>query len=158
MLRVLFATALLIAACGARSAGIAGPLRKQVLDAIRPAVAKMAGQPVRIKVDVLNVDRDWALLLGDSRAPDGNEPDWTLSDECDNGLDKKLFVLAHRVDGHWRVTHLDMCEGDPPYENPAFYDGLDLPCGIYVGVPSAFTDKPIDLCRRHQGLPALRRR
>ena len=158
MRRALLPSLLLIAACSAQSAGVTGPLRKQVLDAIRPAVAKMGGQTIRIKVDILNVDRDWALLLGDSQAPDGTEPDWTLSEECDNGLDKKLFVLAHRVDGRWQVTHLDMCEGDPPYEDPTSYDGLDLPCGIYVGVPSVFADKPIDICRRHQGLPVLRRR
>ncbi len=158
MLKALAACSLLIVCCQAHAADVAGPVRKQVLDAIRPAAATMAGQAVRIKVRILNVDRDWALLIGDTRTPSGGEPDWTLSDECNNGLDKTLFALAHRVDGHWQVTHLDMCEGDPPYEEPRDYDGLDLPCGIYRGVPSVYTDKPIDLCRSHQGLPSRRRR
>ena len=158
MLRALLASALSIVACNAQPAGVPAPLRKQVLDAIRPAAATMAGQPVRIKVRLLNVDHDWALLIGDTQARDGREPDWSLSEQCDNGLDKTLFAIAHRVDGRWAVTHLDMCEGEPPYEEPSSYDGLDLPCGLYVDVPSVYTDKPIDLCRAHQGLPPRRRR
>ena len=157
MLRPIAACCLLIGACQAFAAGVSGPVRKDVLDAIRPAAAAMAGQPLRIKVRILNVDRGWALLIGESQTPAGEEPDWTLSEECDNGLDKGLFALAHLVEGHWKVTHLDMCEGDPPWEEPRFYDGLDLPCGIYKGVPSIYTDKPIDLCRAHQAGQARRR-
>jgi hypothetical protein len=110
----------------------------------------MAGQPLRIKVGILNVDRGWALLIGESLTPSGAQPDWRLSPECDNGLDKGLFALAHRVEGRWQVTHLAMCDGDPPYERPEYDDGLDLPCGIYQGVPSIYDDKPLDLCRQHQ--------
>ena len=158
MLKALAACGLSIALCHVHAAGVAGPVRRQVLDAVRPAAAKMAGQAVRIKVRVINVDRGWALVIGDTQTPSGDEPDWTLSEDCDNGLDKTLFALAHRVDGRWQVTHLDLCDGDPPYEQPQYYDGLDLPCGIYRGVPSIYTDKPIDLCLAHQGLPPRRRR
>jgi hypothetical protein len=158
MLKALAACGLLIVACHAHAAGVVGPIRTQLVDAIRPAAAKMAGQAIRIKVRVLNVDHDWALMIGDTQTPSGGEPDWTLSDDCNNGLDKTLFALAHRVDGRWQVTHLDMCEGDPPYEQPGSYDGLDLPCGLYAGVPSIYDDKPIDLCRAHQGLAPRRHR
>ncbi len=158
MLKALAACGLLIGACHVHAAGVAGPVRKQVLDAIRPAAAKMAGQPIRIQVRILNVSHDWALLIGATQTPAGDEPDWSLSEKCDNGLDKGLFALAHRVDGHWQVAHLDMCEGDPPYERPESYDGLDLPCTIYEGVPSLHDDKPIDLCRAHQGLAPRQRR
>ncbi len=157
MLKALAACGLLMLACQLHAAGVTGPVRKQVLDVVRPAAAKMAGQPIRIQVRTLNVSHDWALLIGGTRRPDGDEPDWSLSEDCDNGLDKTLFALAHRVDGRWQVTHLDMCEGDPPYERPESYDGLDLPCAIYEGVPSLYDDKPIDLCRAHQGLAPRRR-
>ena len=156
MIRRALACCLLALAGPACAAGVTGPVRRDVLDAIRPAASAMAGQPIRIQVDILNVDHDWALLIGASRTPAGGEPDWSLSETCDNGLDKGLFALAHRVGGQWHVTHLDMCEGDPPYEEPQYYDGLDLPCGLYAGVPSIHEDKPIDLCRAHQGLKPRR--
>ena len=92
MLKALAACSVPIVACHPHAAGVAGSVRKQQLDAIRPAAAT------------------------------------------------------------------DMCEGDPPYEEPGSYDGLDLPCGIYRGVPSICTDKPIDLCLAHHGLAPRRRR
>jgi len=157
-MRHLPAAALLAATAAVPAAPPTGAQRAALLDAIRPAAAAMAGQPVRIKVDTFNVDRGWALLIGGLVRPDGGELDWAKSEECDNGLDKSLFVIAHEVAGKWVVRHLEECPGDPPWEQPRDYDGLDLPCGIYDGVDSIYEDKPKDLCLDHQRRRAAARK
>lgn len=39
--------------------------RKEILDAARPVAAQKAGTPVRIKVDKINIDKNWAILIGE---------------------------------------------------------------------------------------------
>jgi hypothetical protein len=157
-MRRALAAVLLAAAPAAQAVAPTGALRATILDAIRPDATKVAGQPVRIKVGTFNVDRGWALLIGELVRPDGGEVDWSKSEDCDNGLDKSFFVIAHEVAGKWVVRNMEACYGDPPWEQPTYYDGLDLPCGIYDGVGSIYTDKPKDLCLDHQRRGAAARR
>lgn len=49
--------------------------RKEILDAARPVATQKTGTPVRIKVDQINVDNNWAILIGELVSPEGTQLD-----------------------------------------------------------------------------------
>ncbi|KQV78834.1 hypothetical protein [Rhizobacter sp. Root1221] len=108
--------------------------RQSILDAIRPKASEEAGQAVRIKVDRLNVDGGWAVLVGGLVSASGKGMDWGLANGCHPDLDKMLWVVLQKTGGAWRVKHLDICASEPPYWYMEQYGGLVWPCGVYAGL------------------------
>ncbi len=144
----------LIATCLGLGATELSPLaRKDLLDAVRPKAATLAGQPVRIKVDRLNVDRNWAVLVGSIVAASGKGMDWSLSDGCHPELDKMLWVVLHKSGAVWRVKHMEICASEPPYWYMEQYGGLIWPCGVYAGLEDGSEEGTLERrCRKQQTL------
>ena len=124
--------------------------RRLLLDAARPVAAKMAGQPVRIKVDRLNKDGDWAVLVGNLVGQPGKEIDWGLSD-CHEELDKMLWVVMRRSGNAWRVKHIEICASEPPYWYMEQYRGEEWPCGVFAGLDAGHGDMARE-CRKERGM------
>lgn len=130
--------------------------RRQLLDAARPVAARMAGQPVRIKVDRLNQDGDWAVLVGSLVGQPGRQIDWALSD-CHPDLDKMLWVVLRRGGGAWRVRHIEICAAEPPYWYMEQYRGEEWPCGVFAGLDRGHGDMA-RACRKERAARPGRRR
>lgn len=115
--------------------GSGNPERKAILDIIRPQAANQAGQAVRIKVDRLNTSGEWAVLVGNIVALEGQKLDWSLAKDCDADLDKMLWTVLNKTAGQWRVKEMTICASEPPwwYFNDA---DLTLPCEVYAGLES----------------------
>ncbi|MFZ6800566.1 hypothetical protein [Undibacterium sp. Di24W] len=64
--------------------------RKEWLDALRPEATRLAGQPIRFRVDKLNLEGDWALIVGSLMAAEGHIMDWSKAKGCYPTLDKML--------------------------------------------------------------------
>lgn len=138
------AAALLCGAAVAQSSA-----RAAILDAIRPLAAAQAGQPVRIKVERLNRDGDWALLLGGLVTPSGTQLDWRKARQCEPELDKLLWAVLRRdATGAWQLRQLDICAPEPPYWNLEQFGGFVWPCGLYQGLQSAEGADLAAQCRR----------
>ncbi len=125
----------LLAACCQLSSALAMSRadRQELLDAIRPEATKRAGQAVRFRVDTLNYDAGWAVLVGGLMAQEGQRMDWNRAKECEPELDKMLWVVAKRDASGWRVIEMSICATEPPYwslKEEAFM----RPCGIYAGL------------------------
>jgi len=107
--------------------------RKQILDAVRVPAAAKARQPVLIRVDRINVDQDWAVLVGNLVSSSGGDLDWNKAKGCEPELDKMLWAVLRRTDTTWRIQQLDICACEPPYwslgDKP-----LNWPCGVYEGL------------------------
>lgn len=149
--------ALIATCCALGAAAEPGPAdRKALLDAARPQAAAKAGQPVRIKVDRLNVDRGWAVLVGSlvPAAPAASGKggiDWDLADGCHPALDKMLWVVLHKAGTTWRVKHIDICASEPPYWYLEQYGGLVWPCGVYAGLDDGGEGGTLESrCRKQQ--------
>lgn len=137
------------------SAGSPAPSqRQQILDAIRPVAAQQANQAVRFKVDRLNREGSWAVLVGELVGPDGRSLDWAKATGCEPELDKMLWAVAQRTAGHWQVEHLQICAAEPPYWYlDEDYGGLAWPCAVYAGL----NDGEGDLQQRCEQEHATRR-
>lgn len=109
--------------------------RKPILDAIRPEASKQAGQPVRIKIERLNVSNGSAILIGNIVAEEGKTLDWSLAKNCEADLDKMLWVVLNKTGEKWNVKEMTICASEPPY----WYlkdDQLTMPCEVYKGMDS----------------------
>lgn len=122
-------------------------LRKQILDAVRPPAAAKAGQPVLIRVDRLNVDGDWAVLVGNLLSKAGTDLDWEKAKDCHPDLDKMLWAVARRSGTTWKVQQLDICASEPPYWYLADKP-LTWPCGVYEGLTDGGGTDLAQLCRQ----------
>lgn len=125
--------------------------RKQILDAIRPLAAEEANQAVRIKVDQLNVDSGWAILVGELVGPPGQYIDWKRSVQCEADLDRMLWVVLKKQRKGWKVKHMEICASEPPYWYMEQYGGLVWPCGVYKGLISSGPETLETQCRRERG-------
>jgi hypothetical protein len=129
-----------------------GGERAAILDAIRPVAAAQAGQPVRIKVERLNRDGDWAMLVGALVTPAGTGLDWRKARQCEPELDKLLWAVLRRdAAGAWQIRQLDICAPEPPYWNLEQFGGFAWPCGLYQGLQSAEGADLAAQCRRQAG-------
>lgn len=108
--------------------------RQRILDAARPRAATAAGQPVRIKVDKLNVDGGWAVLVGEVVGAPGKTIDWGKATNCEAELDKMLWVVLRKRGVAWQVEHIDICASEPPYWYLEQFGGFVWPCGVYKGL------------------------
>lgn len=123
--------------------------RRSILDAARPVAAEEAQQPVRIKVERLNVDGGWAVLVGELVSPAGKALDWNKTD-CHPDLDKMLWVVLHKTRKEWRVRHIEICASEPPYWYLEQYGGIVWPCGVYAGLERGGAGTIEDECRRRK--------
>ena len=108
--------------------------RAALLDTARPAAAKLAGQAVRIKVDKLNVDGGWAVLVGSLVSADGKGMDWNRAKGCQPDLDRMLWVVMKKTGADWRVQEIDICAAEPPYWELASQQQYKWPCGVYANL------------------------
>ncbi|WP_426342523.1 hypothetical protein ACN9MZ_13030 [Pseudoduganella sp. S-14] len=138
-----------LAACAAIGVAHAkGPSdRQQILDAIRPLAAEELDQPVRIKVDKLNIDSGWAVLVGNLVGPPGTYINWHKSMTCRADLDRMLWVVLRKKSDGWHVKHIDLCASEPPYWYMEQYGGLVWPCGVYRGLEAGGTRTLESQCR-----------
>ncbi|MCU0315456.1 MAG: hypothetical protein MUC92_02560 [Fimbriimonadaceae bacterium] len=88
------------------------PLRKAVLDGLRPTVEKELKQKVVFKVDKLRVLGDWAFYSGKVLQPNGKDIDWkktSYKEQFESGMfdDWICALLKRDRNGKWvRVTHV----------------------------------------------------
>lgn len=122
--------------------------RRALLEAIRTLAANRTGQPVKFKVERLNVDGKWALLTGELVSTTGGPLDWHKVRECQPELDKVLWVVLARRSGRWQVKHLEVCATEPPHWTPEQFGGLVWPCGVYAGLQGPTGDDLQVACRR----------
>ncbi|WP_341677917.1 hypothetical protein [Niveibacterium sp. SC-1] len=120
--------------------------RQELLDALRPQATRQAGQPVRFKVDKLNVDHDWAVLVGELMALEGKTLDWNKARDCEPDLDKMLWVVANKQAGAWRVVEMEICASEPPYWYLKPKLAFTRPCGIYAGLETGDEQTPEQQC------------
>jgi hypothetical protein len=108
--------------------------RAEILNAARAVVAKQVHQPVKFKVDQLNVDSGWAMLIGEVLDGQGRPLNWSRVEGCEYDLDKMLWVVLQRTNGQWVPKHVEICASEPPYWYLEDYGGFAWPCGVYAGL------------------------
>ncbi|MDY7540545.1 hypothetical protein RGU72_20010 [Undibacterium sp. 5I1] len=123
--------------------------RQVILDAARSVASTKAGQPVRLKASKLNVDRNWAVLVGNIVPVDGKGLDWDLTyGECNPHLDKMLWVVLNQKHKRWTVKYIEICAAEPPYWSMEQYGGLVWPCGVYKGLEDGSGETLDVQCRK----------
>lgn len=125
--------------------------RRAILDEIRPRAAQEAGQSVLIKVDRLNIDGGWAVLIGDLVTPMGTPLDWNKAKDCDPTLDKMLWAVLQKTATGWHIRQLYICSPEPPYWYVEQEIGLIWPCGVYRGLETGDDETLEERCRRRPG-------
>ncbi len=131
--------------------------RRAVLEAIRPLAAQRVGQPVKFMVERLNVDDDWALLMGQLVSSSGGPLNWDKAKACHPELDKLLWVVLSRQAGRWQVKHLEVCATEHPHWSLEQFGGLVWPCGLYAGLQSATGEDLQAACVSQRGALPPRR-
>lgn len=123
--------------------------RRAILDAVRAAAMVDARQPVKIKVDRLNVDGGWAVLVGELVARDGAQLDWGQIPDCDADLDRMLWAVAAQHQGQWQTEQIYICASEPPWWYLQEDEGLIWPCGVYAGLEASDGQGTLEQqCRR----------
>jgi len=153
MRRLLLPLALSIVCLTLGAAELPKVERQSILGAVRPTAARIAGQPIRIKIDRLNVDHGWAVLVGSLVSATGGGIDWSLAKECVPELDKMLWVVLQKSNKVWRVKHIEICSPEPPYWNLEQYGGLIWPCGVYSGLETGEDKTLEDRCKNQVPRP-----
>jgi hypothetical protein len=97
-------------AAAARDVGAADPLRKVLLDALRPTIERDLGQKKLVfVVRVLRTQGDWAFADVAPRTPSGRAIDFRKTRHAERlrlGMldDDTIFALLKRSGGHWKVV------------------------------------------------------
>lgn len=141
----------------AAQVGLSPTERRALLETIRPAATQRTGQPVKFKVERLNVDGDWALLTGELVSSTGGPPDWNKAQECHPELDKLLWVVLAKKGGRWQVKHLEVCATEPPHWSLAQFGGFAWPCGVYAGLQGPTGEDLQAACRSERATKGLAR-
>jgi hypothetical protein len=94
---------------GPRNVPVGDPLRRPILDGLRPAIEDDLGQPVQFMVDRLRVQGDWAFYAGSIQQPNGRPIDFSrtrYASALENGVfdGPGTFGLLRRSAGAWRVV------------------------------------------------------
>jgi hypothetical protein len=134
--------------------------RSAFLNAIRPEAARLAGQPVKFKVSKINQEGNWALLMGELISTNNQALDWSKSLECNDDLDKMLWVIAkkeaiaNKGSKHWKIAEIYICASEPPYWylNDEANVAYNRPCGLYKGLslPEPWPNTAQDQCIAYQ--------
>lgn len=104
-------TAVPAAAKGAqdRDVGRSDPLRRTLLDVLRPAMERDLGQKLIFVVNVLRVEADWAFADVAPRTPAGAPIDFRRTRHAERMREGMLdgdtiYALLRRRDARWRVV------------------------------------------------------
>ena len=94
---------------GPRSVPVGNPLRRTLLDTLRPSIEDELNQPVQFMVDQLKIQGDWAFYAGSVQRPDGRPIDFAragFAEQIAEGMfdGPATYGLLHRVGGRWTVT------------------------------------------------------
>lgn len=97
-----------ICAAPASDVGAGSPLRRVLLDALRPAIVRDLEQPVQFKVERLRACGDWAFARVEPRMPDGKPIDFARTryrEAIEAGVfdGAGTYALLARVAGAWQV-------------------------------------------------------
>jgi len=93
-----------------RDIGVGDPLRRSLLDTLRPAIQRdLGGQAVQFMVDRLRVQGDWAFYAGSIQQPNGRPINFSrtrYASALENGVfdGPGTFALLRRSAGAWRVV------------------------------------------------------
>jgi len=93
-----------------RDIGVGDPLRRPLLDTLRPAIQRdLGGQAVQFMVDRLRVQGDWAFYAGSIQQPNGRPIDFgktRYASALENGVfdGPGTYALLRRNGGRWRVV------------------------------------------------------
>ena len=109
------------------------PMRKQLLDALRPSIEDDLGVSVQFVIDALQVDDDWAYMAGTAQHPDGSPIDFMQTPYAE-AMEEGMFdgpsvkALLHWSGKRWIVETFsigatDVVEANWPYE-------FDVPCEL----------------------------
>lgn len=104
----------------ARDIGVGDPLRRPLLDALRPAIEDDLGQPVQFMVDRLRVQGDWAFFAGSVQRPDGRPIDFSRTRYAE-ALQEGFFDgpgtygLLRRDNGRWHPVGFFVGPTDAAY-------------------------------------------
>jgi hypothetical protein len=99
-----------VASPQARNVPVGDPLRRRLLDALRPAIQRdLGGQPVQFMVDRLRVEGDWAFFAGAVQQPNGRPIDFgrtRYASALENGVfdGPGMFGLLRRSGQGWQVV------------------------------------------------------
>ena len=83
------------------------PLRKVLLDVLRPAIEKDLGQKVKFEVKILNTQGEWAFYGGSALTPAGKPIDLktTRYRKDANEMDgPSVYALLRKKAGRWKLT------------------------------------------------------
>ena len=94
---------------GPRSIPVGDPLRRTLLNTLRPSIEDELDQPVQFMVDQLKIQGDWAFYAGSVQRPDGRPIDFArtgFAEQIAEGMfdGPATYGLMHRVGGRWTVT------------------------------------------------------
>jgi hypothetical protein len=94
---------------GPRSVPVGDPLRRTLLNTLRPSIEDELNQPVQFMVDRLRVQGDWAFYAGSVQQPNGRPIDFSktrYASALENGVfdGPGTFALLRRTAGVWRVV------------------------------------------------------
>jgi hypothetical protein len=134
MIKQLLIAVCTLASVGAWAQGVTRAQRADILNAARAVVANQVHQPVKFKVDQLNVDAGWAMLIGEVLDSQGRPLDWSRVEDCQYDLDRMLWVVLQHTQGQWVPKHVEICASEPPYWYLEEYGGFAWPCGVYAGL------------------------
>lgn len=117
-----------------RNIGVSDPLRRPLLDVLRPAIEDDLGQPVQFMVDRLSVQDDWAFFAGSVQQPDGQPIDFGRTRYAEAEREGYFdgpgaYGLLRRVDGRWRVEGFFVGPTDAAYL--AWPDELGAPTSLF---------------------------
>jgi len=118
-----------------RNVPVGDPLRRVLLDTLRPAIENDLGQPVQFMVDTLRVeDGNWAFFAGRSQQPNGRPIDFSRT-HYKEAMDEGMFdgpattALFSYNNGEWRVVYFAVGPTDVPYVG--WQDEFSLPQGLF---------------------------
>lgn len=104
-----------------RSVTVGDPLRRTLMDALRPTIERDLGQPVQFMVEELKVQGDWAFYGGRPQQPNGRPIDFSrtrYADRLENGVfdgGGATWALLRRSGGQWRVVNFVVGPTDVAY-------------------------------------------
>lgn len=124
-----------VAVTQSRSSAVAvgNPLRRVLLNAMRPGLANAVGQPVEFIVETLQVEGDWAFFMGSIQQPNGRPIDFSHTAYAERielgAFDGPATVaLMHRVGEQWQLV--DFLVGPTDMGHWAWSDQYGAPSGL----------------------------
>jgi hypothetical protein len=105
----------------AKTRGAGDPVRRAVVDALRPPVERELRQKVVFKIDHLKTQDGWAFLRGVPQQPGGKAVDYRRTPHRDaleaGAFDDWICALLRKRGPKWRVVTYQIGATDVPYED-----------------------------------------